>query len=327
MRILITGASGFVGRSLCRALLKSGKAVYALTGQAHYRESGVVVWRTLRENFVDVEHVWPAGAGIDCVVHLAARVHQHHESGLAQASLLDVYRETNVAGTLRIARAALAAGAKRFIFVSSIKAMGEAEPGTPQRPWTEADTPMPVDAYGISKLEAEAALRAYGAEAGLEVVIVRPPLVYGPGVKANFRQLIRLSALGLPLPLGCIDAPRSMVFIGNLVDAINVCCTHPAAANQIFNVADEEDLTVRDLVRRLADNLGIRSVLLPISPTLLRLAGRLTGRSDQIQRLITPLRLDSRHIRKTLHWNPPFSVARGLMDTIADYKLQREANR
>ncbi|WP_347556220.1 NAD-dependent epimerase/dehydratase family protein [Robbsia sp. KACC 23696] len=327
MRILITGASGFVGRALSRALLQSGATVYALSGQSQGCASGVTVWRTLAPDFVDAASAWPANTHIDCVVHLAARVHQRDEGGQPLETLLTAYRETNVTGTLRVAKAAVAAGATRFVFISSIKAMGEAEPGTPPHPWSESDTPAPVDAYGISKWEAEQALHAYGAETGLEIVVIRPPLVYGPGVKANFRQLIRLAALGWPLPLGAIDAPRSMVFVGNLVDAIQLCSTHPAAVGQTFNVADGEDLTVPGLIQRIAENVHVRSRLLPVPVLLLRILGKLSGRGDQIQRLVTPLRLDIRHIRRTLHWSPPFSVSRGLMDTVADYQLQRETGR
>jgi UDP-glucose 4-epimerase len=307
-------------------MLQSGRTVFALSSQPDRCEPGVAVWRTTQADFNDIASVWDTDVRLDVVVHLAARVHQRDETSLAGAkgaALLDAYRETNVAGTLRVAKASFAAGAKRFIFLSSVKAMGECEPGQPSRPWSESDTPSPVDAYGVSKWEAEQALRAYGEESGLEVVILRPPLVYGPGVKANFRQLIRLSELGWPLPLGSIDAPRSMVFVENLVDAIQLCCTHPSAAGQIFNVADSEPVNVADLVRSLANHLGTRSILLPVPTAFLRVLGMLVGRGDQVQRLITPLRLDTRHIRNRLHWTPPVSIARGLMDTVADYRLHR----
>lgn len=327
MKILITGPSGFIGRALSRALQQTGKFVFGVSGHPESCERGVTVWRSSAADFLDIETTIPAGQRLDCVVHLAARVHQRDEAGQSVSALLAAYRETNVAGSLRVAKAAVIAGATRLVFVSSIKAMGELEPGSPPRPWSESDTPEPVDAYGISKWEAEQALRQFGAQTGLEIVVIRPPLVYGPGVKANFRQLIRLAALGWPLPLGAVDAPRSMIFVGNLVDAIDLCATHPAAAGQTFNVADGDDPTVPGLLRRLAENLHVRSILLPVPVSVLRFVAKVAGRGDQIQRLVTPLRLDTRHIRETLRWSPPFSIARGVMDTVADYRLQREGKR
>ena len=194
---------------------------------------------------------------------------------------------------MRVAAAARRAGARRFVFVSSIKAVGESSAG---RPITEADEPAPTDPYGISKLEAERALIDYGRESGLEVVVVRPPLVYGPGVRANFLQLMSAIANGVPLPLGSIAARRSLLFVDNLADALVHCTTDPRAVGETFHVTDGRDLSVSELARALATQLHAPARLIPVPVGLLSLAGRLTGRSAQVDRLIGALQLDSSHI-------------------------------
>ncbi|MGF6698565.1 nucleoside-diphosphate-sugar epimerase [Paraburkholderia sp. MM5496-R1] len=203
------------------------------------------------------------------------------------------------------------------MFVSSIKAMGEASSG---RPIAETDQPAPSDAYGISKLEAERALFDYGHSTGLEVVVVRPPLVYGPRVRANFLQLMNAVARGIPLPLGALSALRSLVFVDNLADALVHCATDPRAAGETFHVTDGRDLSVPELARLLATQLHVPARLVPVPASLLRLAGRLTGRSAQIDRLTGELRVDSSHIRECLNWSAPHTVEHGLLETAAWYR-------
>ncbi|MGI4860828.1 MAG: NAD-dependent epimerase/dehydratase family protein [Janthinobacterium lividum] len=328
MNILITGANGFVGRALSKAAMRSGHAVVGVVSRPGGCLPEIREWVSAGRDFAAIEQAWRHDVALDCVVHLASRVHQRGEGGKGgndanAAALLSQYRETNVEGSLRVARAAHAAGVRRMVFLSSVKAMGEAEPGIPPRAWTETDTPHPVDPYGISKQEAETALREFSRQSGLEVVCLRPPLVYGPGVRANFLQLMRATASGWPMPLGLVSAKRSMVYIENLIDAIALCCHHPAAPGNVFNVSDGQDVTVVELIRLLERGLGQRARLLDVPPGLLTLAGRLSGRGDQIQRLTAPLRLDIHAIRRILHWTPPHSIEQGIMETAAWFQLQR----
>lgn len=315
--VLITGASGFVGQAVSRALLQRGDDVTGLVRQPSTAGDGVREWLLETSDFLKIGSRWPATLVPDTVVHLAARVHVMRDSS---TDPLAAHRETNVAGTLRVARAARAAGARRFVFVSSVKAIGERDAGRPLR---ESDTPAPADPYGVSKLEAERALFAFSRESGLEVVVVRPPLVYGPGVRANFLQLMDAISRGIPLPLGAITAQRSLVFVDNLADAIVQSATDPRAAGETFHVTDRHDLSVAELARMLATQLHAPSRLLPVPPGVLRVLGSLTGRSAQVDRLIGELRLDSSHIGKTLGWYPPQTVEQGLLETAAWYRSTR----
>lgn len=314
MHLLITGANGFVGQQVCRLAQAQNDRVTGLVRRSGECAPGVREWVFDGDNFDGVQAAWPDGPAIDCVIHLAARVHMMRDGA---ADRLAAYRGTNVDGTMRIARAASRAGARRFIFLSSVKALGEAEPG---RPWRETDPAAPIDPYGQSKLEAEAALFALGRTTGLEVVVIRPPLVYGPGVRANFLQLMRAIQRRMPLPLGAIGARRSLIFVDNLAHAMLLCATHPAAPGGLFHVADEGDISVSDLVTVLGRELGRPARLIPVAPGILRLAGRLTGRSAQIDRLIDPLRLDTALIGAQLGWRPPYSTQQGLRATAAWYK-------
>jgi UDP-glucose 4-epimerase len=265
-------------------------------------------------DFDDVQSVWPIDRPIDCVIHLAARVHVMSDSS---ADSLAAYRRTNVVGALRVARAASLAGARRFVFVSSVKALGEIDPG---RPWCETDLATPADPYGQSKLEAENALFSLGREIGLDVVVIRPPLVYGPGVRANFLQLIRAIQRRLPLPLGAVDSRRSMIFVENLASALLLCATHPGAAGRLFHVSDGHDLSVADLAKALGRELKRPARLISVPPSMLRLAGRLCGRLAQVNRLIDPLRLDITRIGTELGWHPPHSAVDGLRATVEWYR-------
>jgi nucleoside-diphosphate-sugar epimerase len=313
-RFIVTGANGFVGQAVCRALRARGDEVIGVARKASGLIEGVRPWLVDGDDFASLDRDVKSLIHGDCVIHLAARVHVMRDTSVDP---LAAYCATNVAGTLRVAQAARRAGARRFVYVSSIKALAESDHGVPLK---ETDPPTPVDPYGISKLEAEHALAEFGRQRGIEVAIVRPPLVYGPGVRANFLQLMRAIARGIPLPLGAIDARRSMVFVDNLADALVHCATDPRAAGQTFHVSDGHDLSVSELALTLARVLNVPPRLLPVSPSWLRIAGRLTGRSAQVDRLIGSLQLDISHIRETLGWQPPHSVEHGLLETANWYR-------
>ncbi|HGL6714295.1 NAD-dependent epimerase/dehydratase family protein [Burkholderia contaminans] len=315
--ILVTGANGFVGRAVSRALLLRGEQTVGLVRHAQGPSGIGREWIHDRPDFVDIDRAWPPGPGLQCdaVIHLAARVHVMRDHA---AEPLDAYRATNVQGALRVARAARAAGAARFVYVSSIKAVAESSSGRP--PLSEHDAPLPLDPYGISKLEAERALADYGRESGMEVVVVRPPLVYGPGVRANFLSLMGALSKGMPLPLGAVSARRSMIFVDNLADVLVQCALDPRAAGQTFHVADARDLSVAELVVKLAACLNAPARVIPVPVSWLRLAGRLTGRTAQVERLVCELRLDSRHVRDVLGWYPPCDIEDGLSQTAAWYR-------
>ncbi|MFC5430196.1 UDP-glucose 4-epimerase family protein [Paraburkholderia denitrificans] len=313
-RVLVSGANGFVGRALCHALMGQGHAVTGLVRHAGGCAEGVREWVQPSPDFIGLDGAWPDSLQVDTVVHLAGRVHVMQDRA---ADPLSAFRATNVDGALRVAQAAHRSGAVRFVFVSSIKALGEADPGRALR---EDDPPRPQDPYGRSKLEAEQALVRFGETSGLDVVIVRPPLVYGPGVRANFLQLMNAIAKGWPLPLGAIPARRSLVYVGNLADALLRCATDPRAAHGRFHVADGDDPSVTELARALGRHLQKPARLVPMPTGLLRAAGRLTGRSPQVERLVGDLRVDISLIRTVLGWQPPYSVDDGLAATASWYR-------
>ncbi|MBM4200355.1 MAG: NAD-dependent epimerase/dehydratase family protein, partial [Gammaproteobacteria bacterium] len=272
MRILVTGASGFVGRALCLKLAAEGLRV-----RAALRRAAATPDRCERVLIGDVgpDTDWSAAlAGVDTVVHLAARVHMMDDTA---NDPLEAFRHVNVLGSERLAGAAARAGVRRLVFVSSIKAMGERT--APDRPFSEVDTPRPADPYGRSKWEAEQSLAAIAARTDIELAIVRPPLVYGPAVRANFLSLMELIALGLPLPLGQLENRRSLVYLHNLCDALYRCTVDPRASGQLFLVADDKALSTPELIRDMARALEVRPRLLAIPPAVLRLAGAVTGRS------------------------------------------------
>ncbi len=234
---------------------------------------------------------------------------------------LQAYRVVNVAGTRNLAEQAAALGVKRLVYLSSIKVNGERTEGESR--FARNDEPLPEDPYGISKWEAEQALWDVSARTGLEVVVVRPPLVYGPGVKGNFWRLLRLVASGVPLPLGAVCNRRSLVGLDNLVDLLTRCVDHPAAAGQTFLVSDNHDLSTPALICRLARALGKSPRLLPVPPSMLRLAGSITGKAAEVERLIGSLQVDITHTREVLNWIPPMSVDEGLRKTAEWYLSQR----
>ncbi len=368
-RILVTGATGFIGRALIPALVAAGYGVRAAVrgplpardkdrgrdssaGTSAFPEEQGHGWhgpssqslapgengaaaphslarsspspdevlgaRAEEEPRVEHTQVGDIGPGtrwngalrdVGAVVHLAARVHVMAQSGSGASA---EYQRVNTVGTERLALAAAETGVRRFVFLSTVKVHGEA---TGARAFTESDPPLPQDAYARSKWEAEQALRRIGARTGMEVVILRPPLVYGPGVKANFFSLLQAIARGLPLPIGAIDNRRSLIFVGNLADAIVKCIEHPAAAGGTFLVRDGEDLSTPELARRLARALDVRPRLLSVPPSWLSFGGWLTGRRDAVDRLIGSLAVDDSKIRAALGWGPPYTLDEGLAAT------------
>jgi nucleoside-diphosphate-sugar epimerase len=252
---------------------------------------------------------------IDTVIHLAARVHVINDTVVDP---LAEFRRVNTAGSEHLARCAAANGVKRLVYVSSIKVNGEVTHD--EHRFTESDAPVPQDPYGISKWEAEQALHRVADETGLEVVIVRPPLVYGPGVKGNFAQMLNVVAKSIPLPLASIRNSRSLIYVKNLVDALIACATHPAAAGQTYLVCDGENISTPDLLRQLAAGMGVPSRLFFCPPTLLQLVGKLTGKSKQLERLLGSLQVDGDKLRTDLNWTPPYTLQQGLQATAEWYR-------
>ena len=300
-RVLITGGHGFVGNALFERLGAEGCDPLRVSRQA-------LGPGDLAVGEIDLTTDW-SEAFIDCavVIHLAARVHVMQDTA---TDPLTAFRTVNVDGTLNLARQAAAAGVKRFVFISSIKVNGEST--EPEQSFTEADPPNPQGAYGRSKQEAEQGLRQLSADIGMEVVIIRPPLVYGTGVKANFASLMRAVQRGWPLPLGAVYNQRSLVALDNLVDFIVNCITHPKAANQTFLVSDGEDLSMPDLIRRMARAMNRPVRLLPVPVWALKAGALLLGKGDAVQRLCGNLQVDISKSRTLLGWNPPISVDEGL---------------
>ncbi|AGX87853.1 UDP-glucose 4-epimerase family protein [Candidatus Symbiobacter mobilis] len=314
MTVLVTGANGWIGQALCARLRREGVDVRAAirkegAGTRTGVETGVET-RYIIVGDIGADTDWsPALAGVDTVVHLAARVHQMRETA---PDPLAAYRQTNVDATRKLVRDAARCGVRRFVFLSSVKVMGECSPVG--QPFREADMPQPQDHYGRSKFEAETAL---WQEAGaMEAVVLRPPLVYGPGVRANFAALLRAVRQGWPLPVGSVDARRSLVALDNLVDALCVAMRHPRAAGEVFFVSDGQDLSVADLVRMLAQAMHRAPRIVPVPVELLHCAGWCAGKAAAVERLCSPLQVDSTKLRTMLGWIPPLSLEEGLRQTV-----------
>ena len=311
--VLVTGANGFVGRALIPVLGDAGHRVIAAVRDP----------RSISEPLgVELRHIHDIGpetdwtdalAGIDAVVHLAARVHILDDK--ADDPMAE-FRRINTQGTQRLAETAAKAGIRRFVFLSTVKVHGETSPGSAFR---ETFPLAPVDAYGITKLEAERALFKAAGGSALEPVVLRPPLVYGPGVKGNMLRLLEFCRKPPPLPLGLVANRRSMVFVGNLTDAVRTCLDHPDAPGQAFLVRDGEDISTAALIRHLSAALGRPARLIPVPPGWLRLAAALVGKSATAARLLDTLAVDDRQIRQRLDWSPPASLDDGLKSMVSWY--------
>jgi len=312
--ILITGANGFVGRVLCANLLEHDHVVRGAVRRSDVKLNPEISLVNVGEINRDTD--WSTAlAGVDLVIHLAARVHVMKETS---TDPLNEFRSANVHGTEHLARSAAAHGVKRLVFVSSIKVNGE-ETIAGHR-YTEIDEPLPQDPYGISKWEAEQALQLVAKETGMEVVIVRPPLVYGAGVKGNFERMLRVLDSGMPLPLASVKNARSLIYVENLADALRTCANHPAAAGETYLLDDGDDISTPNLLRKLALALGMRARLFPFPLALLKLAGKLLGKAGEIERLLGSLQIDSGKIRSELNWRPPYSLQQGLQATADWYR-------
>jgi len=323
-RILVTGANGFVGQSLCRMLLARGFQVRAALRSTEKAQafSQLLASEKLEcvvsgelsqtQNWAKLVHE------VDAVVHLAARVHVMNES---TGDPLEKYRATNVAGTMQLAQAAAQAGVKRFVYLSSIKVNGEFTQRYSVQDWqqfTEQDEINCQDPYGKSKWEAEQALVEISKVTGMESVILRPPLVYGRGVKANFQSLLKLVQVGIPLPLAWIQNKRSLVYVENLADAILACLTHPAAAGQTYLVSDNEAVSTADLIRELARALGKSARLWPFPPRIMQIAAKLLGKGAVVDRLLESLLVNNTKIKRELNWQPPYTLQEALKRDFAN---------
>jgi nucleoside-diphosphate-sugar epimerase len=321
MKVLVTGANGFVGTALVQQLASAGHHVVA-----HARQTSANLTRfaghitPVHGSYESLPQWADALDGCDAVVHAAARVHQVRD---AAPTPLAAYRLVNVQHTLDLARAAAACEVKRFVFVSSIKVNGEWS--APHQPFSADDAPNALDPYGISKQEAEAGLRTLAAQTGMQTTIVRPPLVYGPGVKANFLTMMRWLERGVPLPLGAIANQRSLVALDNLVDLLQLCLTHPGAANQTFLVSDGHDVSTTELLAKLADALHVKARLVPVPQAWLEAGLGLLGRKAVAQRLCGNLAVDISKTRSLLGWTAPLTLSQGLRATAAHYLSQRGA--
>ena len=317
-RVVVTGANGFVGSALCHRLHSSGLVVRgavrdrAKVLQHGDSESKDLEWVVLHDRSPEdeMQHVLQ---GVSAVVHLAARVHVMADD--AEDPLCE-FRRVNRDWTEQLARAAVLQGVRRFVYLSSIKVNGEQ--GT--RPFTEQDLPNPQDPYGMSKWEAEQALARVSSQTGLEIVVIRSPLVYGAGVGGNILQLLHIIRRGIPLPLASVHNRRSLIYLGNLVDALACCVKDLRAVGQTYLVSDREDLSTPELIRRLAKALELPARLWPIPLSVLRWIGSVAGKQAMIDRLLGSLQVDSSKIRKELDWHPPYSGGQGFAETAAWYR-------
>lgn len=319
--VLITGANGFIGRALCARMLSEGWQIRgAVRSKARAADLPVGV-KIVQIGSIAPETDWShALSGVDTVVHLAGRTHIMNESA---PDPLSEFRKINVDGTERLARSTAVLGVRRLIFISSVKVNGE-QTGSirdgSKLMFSERDTPNPQDAYAQSKWEAEQVLNRLAEEIGLKVVILRPPLVYGSGMGANFLRLMQIVHRGIPMPLASVKNARSFVYVGNLADAIVTCVSHPKAPGRTFLVSDGEEVSTPDLIRRIAAAFDRPARLVPFPIPLMRLGGKLTGRTADVDRLVGSLVVDSSSIRRELDWAPPYTMSQGLSETALWFK-------
>lgn len=312
MKVLVSGANGFVGMALCSVLDQGEHQVVRVV------RTSTTPWE-VPVGDLNKSTDWGEALAQNTVVavHLAAQV---PEMDSASRSPGDRYTEVNTLGTINLARQCAQHGVKRFIFVSTVKVLGEGK----NEPYRDEDLAVPADAYAISKWEAEQALWQVAAETGMQVVVLRPPLVYGPGVKGNFLRLMQAIDKRRPLPLGSIQNQRSLIYLGNLVDVIRLCVTHPKAAGKTFLVSDGDDVSTPELVRRIAASLGRRPFLLPVPASWMQWAGRVLGKQAAVDRLLGSLCVDISPLREELDWTPPYSMQAGLEATAQWYRKTKE---
>ncbi len=311
MEIFVTGANGLLGRALCHVLDQAGHQVVRCV------RTSISPWEvSVGDLNKSTDWSEALGQNTDVVVHLAGQVPL---TDGAVGPPGDRYAKVNTLGTVNLARQCAQHGVKRFIFVSTVKVLGEGK----SEPYQDTDLAVPADAYAISKWEAEQALWQVAAETGMEVVIFRPPLVYGPGVKGNFLRLMQAIDRRRPLPLGGIQNQRSLIYLGNLVDVIRLCLTHHKAAGKTFLVSDGDDVSTPELVRRIAAALGRRPFLLPVPVSWMRLTGRALGKQAAVDRLLGSLCLDITPLREELDWTPPYTMQVGLDATAQWYRKTR----
>jgi nucleoside-diphosphate-sugar epimerase len=305
INVLVTGATGFIGRSLIQKLTEDNRYSPVAAVRDKSLKSPLAVKSVLGCDLLSYNNWGEALLGVEVVLHTAARVHILNET---ITDPLKEFRKVNTIGTLNLARQAADSGVRRFIFISSIGVNGNQS----LRPFSENDVPNPVEPYAISKLEAESGLRQLAEQTDMEIVIIRPPLVYGPKAPGNFNRLINIISKGIPLPLGATHNQRSLIALDNLVDLIVTCINHPAAANQTFLVSDGHDLSTTKLAKLLGDALGTPARLLPVPLSWLEMGAKLIGKPELAQRLCGSLQVDASKVRNLLGWQPPISVEEGL---------------
>jgi len=318
-KILVTGATGFLGSALIKHFDTLPETSVVAPLRSLDRKLPDTVEATYISNINRATNWTQSLSGVNVIVHSAARVHVMHES-LARS--LEKFREINVEGTLNLARQAIQAGVKRFIFISSIKVNGESTAAG--HAFSADDNPNPSDPYAISKYEAEQQLMQLAKKGAIEVVIIRPVLIYGAGVGANFQQMMRWLIKGIPLPFGAVNNQRSLVSLENVVDLINTCIDHPRAANHIFLASDDSDVSTTQLMRRLVKHLGVDTWLVPVPPGLLMFLAGLLGRRAVAQRLLGSLRVDIQKNKEVLGWRPPVSLDEALKLTAQHFLESRQ---
>jgi UDP-glucose 4-epimerase len=319
VKILVTGSSGFVGSAVLKELIRLNEDIKVVVRNSNTVEPTV---EKIMVNSIDSSTVWGDRLlGCDVIVHCAARVHIMAENCLDP---LSEYRDINTLGTLNLARQAANSGVKRFIFLSSIKVLGE--DSSIGHPLVYSDQPKPTDPYGVSKYDAEEGLKILTIEPGMEIVIIRPPLIYGPAVKANFLTMMKWLNRNIPLPLGAIHNKRSLVSLSNLVYLVVTCLAHPSAANQTFLGSDDRDVSTTQLLRLLGNALSKKVLLLPVPVTVIDFMASVIGKKDFSHRLCSSLQVDINHTKTVLNWHPPFSIEESLLATAIDFKHNQKLN-